>query len=488
MQELCSNILPKTETKIDLIIIITWEKLPWKKYQLRIEKIQRSIYHAAKCGNNKKVRDLQRLLLHSRAAKAVAIKKITQLNKGRRTAGLDGKVYITDESRLKLLSEIEKDMKYFFSTKYKPTPIRRVYIPKSDGSKRPLGIPTIRDRIFQELCRMALEPEWEAKFHRNSFGFRSGRGCQDAIEVIKTAIYNGFNHILDADLHKCFDNLSHEYILEQLTPPFKQIIKKWLNTKVVDMGQLKMNKTGTPQGGVISPLLANIALNILDHTFNNGRNIILIRYADDFLVLSRSEQMLKEVKLRLQTLLKTIGPTLNEAKTTMTTPQNGFSFLGFHFVRYPRRTLWVQPDKKRVKSFLRRLKELLMRHKQVETKYLIAGFNSRIRGWTNYYQFCRTHEIYSRMEHVLWHWIWEWCKRRHPRKGKRWVFERYYMGNKGEKWCLTADGFTLRSFFDNKRKKYTWRVGDSSPFDWRKEIQKLWQKKKEGIFYVNGYG
>lgn len=478
-----SNILPKTKAR--LRDIVPWGKFPWKKYQTKVEKIQRSIYHEAKCDNWKQVRDLQRLLLHSWAAKAIAVKKITQINEGKRTAGLDGRTFDSDEARLELLSEI--DTKFLFSSKYKPTPIRRVYIPKPDGSKRPLGIPTIKDRIYQELCKMALETEWESKFHQYSYGFRPGRGCQDAIETIKRLIQTGHTHILDADLHGCFDNLSHEHILNQLPPTFKNVVKKWLKTDVVNIGQLEKQEAGTPQGGVISPLLANIALDTLDHVINDRRGIKLIRYADDFLVMSRTERMLNEAKDRLLLLLEKVGPSLNETKTVITTPKNGFSFLGFHFVKYPRRSLWVQPDKKRVQRFLRKLKDLIWTHKQVKTMYLIAGLNSRIRGWTNYYRFSRTHGTYAKMDHILWRWIWAWCKRRHPNKGKRWIFDRYYMGIRNQKWRLTEDGFVLRSFYDTKRSKYSWNVGNLSPFDPKRTIQELWEKKKKGDFYIAGF-
>ena len=483
MEEQNSNILPKTKTWLQGM---SWKDLPWDKFEGRVERIKMSIYQYAKCGNWKGVRDLQRLLVHSKAAISIAVRKITQINNGKKTAGLDGKIYNTDELRLQLLSEI--DIKYLFSGKYKPTPIRRIFIDKPDGSKRPLGIPSIKDRVYQELCKMALEPEWETKFHKHSYGFRPGRACQDAVETIKTAIKDGYTHIMDADLHGCFDNLSHEHILGQLPSYFKNVVKKWLKTDVVNMNQLEKQEFGTPQGGVISPLLSNIALNMLDHTFNDMRFIRLIRYADDFLIMSRSKQILNNAKDQLLILLKRIGPSLNETKTIITTPKKGFTFLGFHFIKYLGRTLWVQPDKKRVKRFMRNLKVLIMTHKQVKTMYLIAGLNARIRGWTNYYRFCRTHVTYSRMEHILWRWIWKWCKRRHPRKGKRWIFDRYYKGEFNQKWWLIEDGFVLRKFYDTIRRKYLWKVGNMSPFDPNKNIQALWQKKKEGEFYVAGYG
>jgi len=475
------RILPKAKIELEVDAQMWWQSLPWDKFQDRIKKIQTMIYHDTKHGKWKQVRDQQRLLLHSMAAKALAIRKITQKNRGKLTAGLDGQVYLTSESRMALLSEI--NTKYLFSKAYKPTHVKRIYIPKPDGSKRPLGIPTVIDRIYQELVRMALEPEWEGKFHPHSYGFRKGRNCQDAIEMIKKAYKKGYKHILEADLSKCFDNLNHQYILRQISKPYKQIIKKWLKIGIIDMGTLIQTESGTPQGGVISPLLSNIALNTLDHAINQVRGLILIRFADDFIVMSQTATLLKKAKRGIESLMKKVGPSLNEKKTKIVTIQQGFSFLGFHFIKYPNRTLWVQPQRERVKTFLYRLKTLIIKHKQVQTKYLIVGLNSRIRGWTNYYRFCRIHVVFSHIQFILWRWIWDWCKRRHPKKGKRWVYKRYF-GKGDRKWQLVTDDFKLRSPFETKRKSYRWNVGSHSPYDPREWVQELWEKKKCGEYFV----
>ena len=475
------RILPKTEIELEVDAQMRWQNLPWDNFQVRIKKIQTKIYHDTKHGKWKQVRDQQRLLLHSMAAKALAIRKITQKNRGKMTAGLDGNVYLTAKSRIALLSEI--DTKYLFSKAYKPTHVKRIYIPKTDGSKRPLGIPTVIDRIYQELVRMALDPEWEGKFHAHSYGFRPGRNCQDVMEMIKKAYKKRYRYILEADLSKCFDNLNHQHILRQISKPYRQVIKKWLKIGIIDMGTLLKSKTGTPQGGVISPLLSNIALNTLDHAINQVRGLILIRFADDFIVMSRYPSLLNKAKRGIESLMKKIGPTLNEKKTKIVSIQHGFSFLGFFIIKYPNKTLWIQPQRERVKAFLGKLKTLISTHKQVQTKYLIVGLNSRIRGWTNYYRFCRTHVIFSRIQNILWRWIWKWCKRRHPMKGKRWVYKRYFV--KGDRtWQLVADDFKLRSPFDTKRKSYRWNVGNLSPYDPRERVQELWDKKRCGEYYV----
>jgi len=476
-----NRILPKTEIDLEVDAQARWQGLPWDKFQARIKKIQTRIYQDTKHGKWKQVRDQQRLLLHSTAAKALAIRKITQTNRGKLTAGLDKKVYLTAKSRLALLSEI--NTKFLFSKAYKPTHVKRIYIPKLDGTKRALGIPTVIDRIYQELLRMALDPEWEGKFHAHSYGFRPGRNCQDAIEMIKKAYKKGYKHILEADLSKCFDNLNHQHILRQISMPYRQIIKKWLKIGIIDMGTLIKTESGIPQGGVISPLLSNIALNILDHALNQVRGLILLRFADDFIVMSQSVELLHKAKRGIESLIKKIGPIVNEKKTKIVLIQHGFSFLGFHISKIPNRALCVQPQRERVKMFLVKLKTLITTHKQVQTKYLIVGLNSRIRGWTNYYRFCRTHVVFSRIQNILWRWIWNWCKRRHPMKGKRWVYHRYF-GKGVRKWQLVADDFELRSPFDTKRKSYQWNVGSLSLYDPREGVQKLWEKKRYGEYYV----
>jgi RNA-directed DNA polymerase len=468
------SISPNPEAKIQ------WGKLPWKRYESQIEKIQRRIYYDTKHGMWKKVRDHQRLLLHSRAALVIAIRKITQENKGKYTAGLDGMIYQLPSEKLQLRLELKVNS--LFRKEYKPMPTRRVWIPKNDEKMRPLGIPIVKDRIYEEMIRLVLEPEFEAKFHENSFGFRPGRCCQDAIEMIKKLIQQGFTTILDADLKKCFDTLSHSYLLSQIPSKYRMLIGKWLKAGVVDMGQLQKTEEGVPQGGVISPLLANIALNALDHQINS-QDIRLIRYSDDFVVLSRGKVAMAHIIPKIQGILKEIGPELNAEKTRITTPAKGFSFLGFHLIQYPQKTLWVQPARERVTKFLKNLKHLISTNKQVKTLYLVLGLNQRIRGWAMYYRFCRAHVAFQHVTAILWWWVWRWCVRRHPKKGKRWIFWNYYACESGKKWRLTDDGLTLINPTDIRRYRYNWQVDKLSPFDPSIGVQELWQQKRDGKFY-----
>ncbi len=250
------------------------------------------------------------------------------------------------------------------------------------------------------------------------------------------------------------------------------------------MGQLIKSEEGTPQGGVISPLLANIALNPLDHAINKQFGVKLIRYADDIIVLSRRTTDIDVLTTTIQVILKTIGPELNLEKTRFTTPEKGFNFLGFYFIRYPRKTLWIQPESKRVKIFYKRIKSLIDTHKQVKTEYLIVGLNQRIRGWANYYRFCRAIPAFTTVKNLMWRWIWRWCFRRHPRKSKGWVIKNYFLCEPHEKWRLTALGFILISPFDVPRMNYNWRVGSSFPYDPDSSEQEKWRRKRDGQYYT----
>ncbi len=284
---------------------------------------------------------------------------------------------------------------------------------------------------------------------------------------------------------QCFDRIKHDFLLTRLPPQFRPLIRKWLKAGVVEFGQLQKSEEGTPQGGVISPLLANIALDPIDHLINRITGIQCIRYADDVMILSQSKQGIKHALTEIQDILRKIGPELNFEKTRVSSPEKGFTFLGFHFIRHTRKSLWVQPDTKRVKSFLRRLKDLIRTHKQVKTEYLILGMNQRIRGWANYYRFSQTHSSFSRIQHILFRWIWRWVLRRHPKKSRTWALRHYYALEPNNKWRLTANGETLLTPFDIKRLRYNWRVGNNTKYDSDPAIQEKWRRKREGGYYTN---
>ena len=318
-----------------------WSTINWKKIQQNVFKLQKRIYQASQRGDVTSMRKLQKLLLKSNGAKLLAIRKVTQDNQGKKTAGVDGVRSLSPVQRMKL-SKLN-----LLEAKVKPT--RRIWIPKPNSNeKRPLGIPVMKDRAAQALVKLALEPEWEARFEANSYGFRPGRSVHDAIEAIFLSIRSVPKYVLDADIEKCFDRISHEKLLGKLNtiPSLRQLIKAWLKAGVLEDDVFNPTEQGTPQGGVISPLLANIALHGMEQVVKNKFPIsrggpILIRYADDFLVFHKDLTVVHQCKEALEIWLSELGLNLKQEKTrivhTLNKDENGdrgFDFLGMYIAQY----------------------------------------------------------------------------------------------------------------------------------------------------------
>jgi RNA-directed DNA polymerase len=295
----------------------TWSEIDWAAAEALVRRLQGRIYHAAAAGNGKQVKNLQKLLVRSTSAKWLAVRRVTQQNAGRDTPGVDGVVCRTPESRMKLATDLS-------FKGYRPQPVRRVYIPKSDGRQRPLGIPTIRDRALQMLVKMALEPEWETRFETNSYGFRPGRCTMDAIVALHATLApaGASEWVLDADISGCFDNIGHGPLLTRL-PVFTTIIRRWLTAGTVELGTWKPTPAGAPQGGPLSPLLANVALDGMERLFGaeddqgryvrpsqrrgDNRGISLVRYADDLVVTALTHEILSSYVIPKLTAF--LGPT-----------------------------------------------------------------------------------------------------------------------------------------------------------------------------------
>ncbi|MBR8826925.1 MAG: group II intron reverse transcriptase/maturase, partial [Gomphosphaeria aponina SAG 52.96 = DSM 107014] len=368
-----------------------WKDVNWRTVEFAVYKLQKRIFRASQSGDVKRVRSLQRLLTTSYYGKLWALRKVTQDNQGKKTAGVDGKKALSPKERVELVQNLK------IGTKAKP--LRRVWIPKPDGSQRGLGIPTIHDRALQCLVKLAFEPQWEALFEENSYGFRPGRACHDAIDAIFNAIRYKPKYVLDADIAKCFDRIDHTKLLAKLNtyPLLKRQIKYWLKAGAMDKGNWFPTDEGTPQGGVISPLLANIALHGMETELmnyactlkgskrDNKQALSLIRYADDFVIMHKDLEVVLESKRIIENWLKSIGLELKETKTRITHTldeyegKTGFDFLGFTVRQFPVgkthskqgfKTI-ITPSKEKIKTHIKKIGEVIDKHKCAPQEALI---------------------------------------------------------------------------------------------------------------------
>jgi len=474
-----------------------WKAIPWRKLERRVFKLQTRIFKASHRGDVKAVRRLQKTLKRSWSAKCLAVRRVTQDNQGKQTAGVDGIKSLTPKERLTLVDLLKP------SHKAKPT--RRVWIPKPGSSEpRPLGIPTIADRALQALVKAALEPEWEATFEPNSYGFRPGRACHDAIEAIFNGIALKAKYVLDADISKCFDQIDQETLLAKLRtfPTLRRQIKAWLKSGVLENGQWFPTSAGTPQGGVISPLLANIALHGMEERIKQAfprRNAgmggncqppHLIRYADDFVVLHEDLTVVQQCQQMISEWLAQLGLVLHHSKTQITHTfkthdgKVGFDFLGFTVRQVPTgnydtahdthgrplgfKTL-IQPSQRSISRHQKKLKQIIHRHQASTQAQLIDALNPVITGWSNYFSTGVSSEAYSWLDHWLYRQLRNWAGHRHPRKNQRWIANKYWLIDRGEGWrfaAVSGAGYKRLAVHNHTAIKRHIKVqGNRSPFD-----------------------
>ena len=422
-----------------------WKTINWRQAERYVFKLQKRIYAASRRGDVKQCRKLQKTLMRSWSNRVLAVRRVTQDNQGKKTAGVDGIKSLPPKARLELAGQLK------LTGKSKPT--RRVWIPKPGREeKRPLGIPTMYDRALQAVVKATLEPEWEAVFEPNSYGFRPGRSCHDAIKQIKNCIQNKAKYVLDADIAKCFDRINHEALSQKLNIKGKvrQQIKAWLKSGVIDKGAFTATSEGTPQGGVISPLLANIALHGLENRIkqyaetlpgykqDNLTNLNLIRYADDFVVLHKDKAVVQRCREIISEWLADIGLELKPEKTRLTHTLNhelsedgkaGFDFLGHHIQHYPAgkyrsnrnghgkilgfNTL-ITPSAKASKAHIEEIGRIIKKHRSTPQSALIKDLNPVIRGWTSFYtkSDAQTAGELSKQDNLTYLKLRRWAKRR----------------------------------------------------------------------------
>lgn len=455
-----------------------WKAIGFTKCECRVRKLQVRIAKAQKEGRYNKVKALQHLLVTSFDAKALAVKRVTS-NKGKRTAGVDNIKWTTPADKVNAIRSLKR-------RGYNPHPLKRVYIAKSNGKKRPLGIPTMKDRAMQALYLMALEPVTETTADANSYGFRKYRSTADAIDTLHRWLSKKCSPqwILEGDIKGCFDHISHDWLLGNVRTD-KTVLGKWLRCGAVFNKLLTPTVEGTPQGGIISPTLANATLDgmekILEDKFAkryaDGKlyypKVHLVRYADDFCVTADKRETLEDIKALLTEFLAERGLVLSEEKTVITHVNEGFDFLGFNVRKY-NGTLLIRPSKKSQKRFTEKLHDIVFSHKTVSQQVLIEMLNPVLRGWGNYYKHVVSKQVFSKMDHILTLQLKRWSYRRHTNKTRKWIKDKYFIKVGSRNWkfgfiCKECDKkkhtFVLMKLADIPIERYIKVKKEANPFD-----------------------
>ena len=519
-----------------------WRELPWRKLERHVYRIQKRIYRASQHGNTRQVEKLQKLLLKSEAARLLAVRRVTQDNQGKKTAGVDGVNSVQPKERFLMVRELHTKR---WKNRKKPQPVRRVWIPKpGKAEKRPLGIPTMMERAKQALVKMALEPEWEAVFEPNSYGFRPGRSTHDAIGMIYLGIRLKPKYVFDADIKGCFDTIDHEALLKKLNtyPKLTHLIRGWLKAGVLEGQDFTPTEQGTPQGGVISPLLANIALHGMEKVAKEGfaksssvEKPIVVRYADDFVILYSDLAELQKAAERITAWLAGMGLQLSPKKTRTTHTLDrcegnvGFDFLGFT-VRQHRvgKTHTGKDTRQRplgFKTIIRPSKEAMKRHTQeigrklrkmrnAPQESIIKELNPIIGGWCNYHRWVVCSKAFSVCGNITYRQLVRWGKARHKGKTENWVSQKYFRRIDERIVFATVikdkEGtpklIHVRKHAETQKKDYVKVRGEASPYDgnilyWAKRLTQhplvnnekakllkiqQWQCPRCGLYFTEG--
>jgi RNA-directed DNA polymerase len=470
-----------------------WRALNWRAIQKAVRVLQRRIAKATQAGEWRKVKALQRTLTRSFSAKALAVKRVTE-NQGERTAGVDRERWDTPQLKYAAIARLKK-------YRYRPLPLRRANIPKSNGKMRPLGIPTMRDRAMQALYLLALDPVLETVSDPNSYGFRKGRCTADAMAQIfvRLSQKTSAQWVLDADIEGFFDNISHDWMIDHVAMD-KSILRKWLKSGVVDREQLIATTAGTPQGGIISPAVANWTLNGLETqlkehltakwgvTGTRKQKVGVIRYADDFVITGASQELLEtEIKPWVEAFLQERGLRLSAAKTRIVHIDQGFDFLGWNFRKYDGKLL-IKPSKKNAKAFYEKLSEAVSEGLCLTQENLIRKLNLMLRGWSQYHRPVVAKEAFSRMDALLYWRLVRWGKRRHPNKSTDWIRRKYWRSieNRSRVFAVDVTGkdgaegvMELYELSSTAIQRHVKIKGDYHPYDPKDEMygEKLRQER-----------
>ena len=474
---------------------LDWNSIAWAKEEENVRRLRQRIFKATQEEDWKKVRNLQKLMLRSRSNTLVSVKRVTQTSAGRKTAGVDRKRALTPRARAALVDDLQGS-----EQPWKAQPVRRVYIPKSNGKQRPLGIPTIRDRAMQARVKNALEPEWEAQFEYRSYGFRPGRGCHDAIEsIFNTLRDKGVGKaaprqwILDADLSKAFDKIDHQHLMHMVGGfPARNLIAKWLKAGVIEGGEFSPTEEGTPQGGVISPLLLNIAMNGMETAAgcrmvrDRGKYVAakgtptLVRYADDFVVICHSKEEAEEARRKLEDWLEPRGLSFNREKTQIVHIEDGFDFLGYTVRKFDGKLL-IKPSKAAQKRIRERLSREVIAMRGSNAQAVMRKLAPIIRGWSAYYRNAVSSRVFNALDRHVWKLLYKWGTYSHPQKSRKWICSRYFGRfdkSRNDNWVFgdRGSGAYLPKFAWTKIVRHTLVRGGASPDD--PTLKDYWGKRR----------
>jgi RNA-directed DNA polymerase len=451
-----------------------WYDIDFKRAYRNVRRLQARIVKATQEGRWNKVKALQRLLTHSYSARVLAVKRVTE-NDGKRTPGVDGEVWDTPQKKTQAVCTLRW-------RGYHPQPLRRIYIPKNSdrAKKRPLSIPTMKDRAMQALSLMALDPSAETTADPNSYGFRKERSPADAIQQCFTILArkNSAPWILEGDIRACFDSFCHEWLLANI-PMHKATLFKWLKAGYIERSVLKPTEKGVPQGGIISPVIANLALDGLEtmlqeHYPKGARRtgdakVHLVRFADDWVITGSSKELLEsEIKPLVEQFLHERGLELSHEKTHITHIDDGFDFLGQNIRKYNGKLL-IKPSPKSIARLLKQIREMIKANRQVSAGLLIVRLNPIIRGWAQYHRHVVSKDAFVRVDHAIFQSIWRWAIRRHPNKGRRWVKQKYFktVGNRNWVFYGDLDGTERHLFLAASVpiERHTKIKGQANPYD-----------------------
>lgn len=451
---------PKSEKRADISLSQQWNSIDWKNVRETVNRLQTRIAKAVIGKNYNLAKRLQYLLTHSFHAKLLAVRIVTQ-TQGKRTPGIDGELWIS--SKDKMLAALSLSDK-----QYQSQPLKRIYIPKpGKDTKRPLSIPTMFDRAMQALYALGLQPVAETLADSRSFGFRLFRSAQDASQYIYVCLHHktGAEWILEGDIQGCFDNISHQWLKEHVLID-SSILNQFLRSGYIYEKSLFPTDLGTPQGGVISPILANIALDGMENLILDKypkMKVHFIRYADDFVVTSPTKEIAEDIKTLISSFLAQRGLTLSESKTKITNIKDGFDFLGYNIRKY-KGVLLMKPSKESVKRITQKIGDVIHKAASWNQEQLIQALNPIIIGWTNYHRHIASTKTFDRLNYILWNQLWLWAKRRHPDKGHKWIAQRYWSRKGNRNWVFCAEEQTLKLFSETSIRRHFMVKLDMNPF------------------------